>query len=609
MAAGDTVYVFIGNGNGTFAGPATYPVAFTGTNNPILGFTVGDFNGDGNPDLAVGGKPGLAVLPGTGTGSFGAPIYSTISGAGFQTAVAGDFNNDGKIDLAASGVLYLGKGDGTFTQSTAFLAGVAGFLTSADFNSDGVPDLATAGSGLTSSSPVATVYLTAAAANLAPSPPSFEQVPAGQSSPPQTVTLTNLGIVALSDLSVSTTGEFSQTSTCALSLNPSSQCQTEVTFAPAAAGPQSGALVVSDNALPNPQVVALSGTGTGPGIGLSPASLNFNVQEVGTPSAPQTLMVSNPGTAALTVSSIAASANYGATNTCTTAPVEAGSSCTVTVTFTPTASGVLNGNITITSDANNQAGSAQTVPLTGTGSVVALSLSPTSLDLGSVIVGAASAAQTVTLTNTGTAALGITTIAASGDFTATNTCGTSVAVGGKCTITVTFKPSAGGSRTGALTLTDSAPGSPQTVTLDGAGEDFTLGAASGASTTASVSPGQPATYTLSLTGLGGITLPISFACTGAPAESSCSVSPASVTPGASAASVTVTVATTAPSIVVPPASGGRDLRRMKSDTTRSAGGLMSRAPSNGVGLLVKASRRARLASGHQNFPLVPSASS
>jgi len=104
----------------------------------------------------------------------------------------------------------------------------------------------------------------------------------------------------------------------------------------------------------------------------------------------------------------------------------------------------------------------------------AASLSTTSLSFGTQAVATTSAAQTVTLTNTGSASLVVTNLAVVGanlgDFAEiADTCRGSVAAGGSCTIGVTFTPSAGGERTAALSITDNAPGSPQTVSLSGAG--------------------------------------------------------------------------------------------------------------------------------------------
>src|SRR5262249_37195476 len=94
-----------------------------------------------------------------------------------------------------------------------------------------------------------------------------------------------------------------------------------------------------------------------------------------------------------------------------------------------------------------------------------VSLSPTSLSFGNQTVGTSSAAQPVTLKNTGTATLLISSIGTSGDFTQTNNCGSSVTAGASCTISVTFRPLAKGTRNGTLAVVDNASGSPQTVSL------------------------------------------------------------------------------------------------------------------------------------------------
>jgi hypothetical protein len=85
-------------------------------------------------------------------------------------------------------------------------------------------------------------------------------------------------------------------------------------------------------------------------------------------------------------------------------------------------------------------------------------------------VGSTSSAQTVTLTNTGNALLTITGIAVSGDFSETSTCGSSLAAGASCKISVKFAPTATGTRTGAVTIDDSAAGSPHIVSLTGTGK-------------------------------------------------------------------------------------------------------------------------------------------
>jgi hypothetical protein len=216
-------------------------------------------------------------------------------------------------------------------------------------------------------------------------------------------------------------------------------------------------------------MTAYKSTGSGaPSASLSSSSLTFTSQQVGTTSAAQTITLTNTGSAALSITSIVASAQFGQTDTCGSS-VAAGGSCTISVTFTPTSTGPQSGTITITNNAN---GNPQTVNLTGTGTMTAapaVSLSTTSLTFGSQQIGTTSAAQRLTVTNTGSAALSITSIVASSQFGQTDTCGSSVATGGTCTISVTFTPASTGTQTGSITITDNASGNPQTVNLTGTG--------------------------------------------------------------------------------------------------------------------------------------------
>ena len=95
------------------------------------------------------------------------------------------------------------------------------------------------------------------------------------------------------------------------------------------------------------------------------------------------------------------------------------------------------------------------------------SVSPTSLAFGSQAVGTTSSSKTVTVKNSGSGPLSIGSITASGDFTQTNNCGSSLAASSSCTINVSFAPRAVASITGALTIVDSASTSPQIVKMTG----------------------------------------------------------------------------------------------------------------------------------------------
>lgn len=288
---------------------------------------------------------------------------------------------------------------------------------------------------------------------------------------------------------------------------------------------------------------------TAPVASLTPGSLTFASQAVGTTSAQQQVVLNNIGGSALTISSIVAGGDFAQTNNCGSSVAVSGS-CTLSVTFSPTASGTRTGSVTITDDA---AGSPHVVTLSGTGSAAAApaaSLSPTTLAFPATAVGTSSSSKTVTLSNQGNAGLSISSMQASGDFTQTNNCPSTLAASSSCTFNITFTPSASGNRTGALTINDNAAGSPHSVSLSGSGSDFTLAASTSSGT---VTAGGSATFTVTVTpASGGFSNQIQLTCSGAPSASTCTLSPNSVTPGSTAASVTVTVATSGSSSTVFP---------------------------------------------------------
>jgi len=309
-------------------------------------------------------------------------------------------------------------------------------------------------------------------------------------------------------------------------------------------------------------VVISTSSGGAPSASLSPTSLTFPSEPAGTTSAAQQVTLSNAGTAPLTLHSFVINGDFSFTDNCQ-ATLAPSASCTFGVTFKPTATGTRTGTLTINDDASD---SPQQVSLTGTGTAGAAvaSVAPTGLTFSTQLVSTTSAPQQVTLSNTGTAALAISSVAASGDFTFTDNCGASVAANSSCTFSITFKPTAGGTRTGSLIIADNATGSPQTVTLTGSGGDFTLAPVSGATLSATVKRGQTATYNLSVAPTGGLGGTISFSCSGAPPESACTVSPESLTTnGTTVTNFSVTVPTTAPSAMLPLA-----LRRLPGDPAR-----------------------------------------
>jgi len=199
------------------------------------------------------------------------------------------------------------------------------------------------------------------------------------------------------------------------------------------------------------------------GVNASPTALTFSPTVVGSTSAAQSVTVANPTSAAAAVSSITASGPFAETNNCGSS-IAANSSCTVNVTYTPTAAGAATGSVTI-----NAGGVTNTVSLSGTGTAPGpvLSASPASLSFPSTDVGSSATTQTVTVTNTGTTAATVSSVAVTGAYSQTNNCAT-IAVNGSCTVTVKFTPTAA-TNTGTLTVNSNANNTPLTVGLSGAG--------------------------------------------------------------------------------------------------------------------------------------------
>jgi hypothetical protein len=413
---------------------------------PGSGIAEGDFNKDGKLDLvALGDRDGRGrIYLGTGSGTF-----TEINGgvAGLGNVAVGDFNGDGILDLAAGSnydygsnyvIIYLGNGDGTFgggyryeTQYTPTVLSVA------DVNGDGKLDIVTNGGVLIGNGNG--TFTEGATINLYSSYNPLIGDFNGDG---------NLDIVIGGYLLLGNGGGTFQAPVFLFNDNASAMADFN----------GDGKLDVVGTYL-YLQVP----------ISVSPNALNFGSQNVGTKSNPQNVTLLNDGTSAIPLSGFSFGGadpnDFSQTNNCP-ASLAVGASCQVGVVFAPKVGGPLQATLNVN---YSGLGSPQTVALSGTGAAATVTLTPSDLKYGLQLYETTSSPRTATLTNTGTVPVTISNIATNGPFNQTNNCPASLALNANCQIQVTFKPTGAGYLHGKLSISDSAHGSPQSVTLSGTG--------------------------------------------------------------------------------------------------------------------------------------------
>jgi len=573
------VAVLLGNGDGTFQSPTAYSVTDASS------IVAGRFTNDGGSIDLVAGE---TLLVNNGAGVF---TPSSLGVPGFRPFAVGDFRQIGVLDIAGligPNIQVLNNnGISTFTPGQNFPGGttVAGMLT-ADFNGDGILDLAVLDTG----GPAVRVFLGLSGGGFNTASPLTTGTPPGgiaftaadfngdskqdialvsQSTGGQVSILNGNGdgsftsgfsqLLANPVTGGIVTGDFNEdgkldlaTGTYILPGNGNGTFQTPINF-----GGTAEVLATGDfNGDGRPDLVAQSSPNVAillqQGVLVSPTTLNFSAQTVGTSSASQQITLSNIQNAVLTINSISITGpnanEFSQTNGCG-ASLAANSSCSIKITFTPTAAGTATAFVSV---ADNAASSPQTVSLAGVGQTAGpgatLNPSPVNFTPTQPQLVGTSASVPVSLSNTGNAALTIASIAFTGpnaaEFAQTNNCPTSLGVQASCTINVTFTPTAGGSptATASLSVTDNAPTSPQTVPLTGAVQNFSL---TTTCTSLNVVPGQTAIFTVDLAPVNGFTKSVALSCSGAPALATCTVTPTSMTlDGSTTVQARVTATTT-----------------------------------------------------------------
>lgn len=314
---------------------------------------------------------------------------------------------------------------------------------------------------------------------ISPTTLAFGNQVVGTTSASQSVTLINTGNAALDVTVVAAASPFTRTgagscgSTSPITIAAGVSCTLAYTFTPAAVGAATQTLSVTANG-PGSGSIVLSGNGTQGHLTISPTTLSFGDQAIGTTSSVRTATLKNDGTAPLNVTAVTAASTPFAAATGTSCnplgqTLAVNASCTLAYVFTPTTAGPASQMLTVTADAPG----GGTITLSGYGLQGALDISPASVDFGNQSVGTTSATRTIAIKNGGDAPLSVTALtAASTPFARTGgdcpAVPITLAPGNYCTLAYTFTPTTTGAASQTLTVTANGPGG-NTIALSGTG--------------------------------------------------------------------------------------------------------------------------------------------
>ena len=214
-------------------------------------------------------------------------------------------------------------------------------------------------------------------------------------------------------------------------------------------------------------VARIASNTAGPLACFSKTSVSFGGVYINT-TLDSSLTMTNCGGAVMNIGAVTAAAPFSVTSDCG-ATLDAGASCTVTVTFSPTAVGNFAGTLKVSDDAG---ASPQLIRLNASGVVAVMQMTNYSSTFSPQLVGVTSPFGLLAIKNTGGGTMTISNVAISGDFAIiSNSCGAQLYGLASCAIRMTFTPTAVGVRTGTITIQDNASGSPHSANFSGTGVD------------------------------------------------------------------------------------------------------------------------------------------
>jgi hypothetical protein len=469
-----TGFTIIGSPNGQTIQPGQ-SLSFTAQ---FLPTSVGNATGSISVASNAPNSPMTIALTGSGTQ---AGLASAPSSVGFGNVVVGSSGSAsvslsnsgsasvaiGQVSVSGTGFTMVGAPSGQTIQPGQSVSFTTKFSPTSAGNATGTISVASNAPN----SPM-TIPLTGAGTQPAlastPASVSFGKVVVGASGS-VSLNLSNPGTasVTISQASITGTGFSMVGSPAGQTVQPGQSFSFTTQFLPTSAGNATGSISVASNAPNSPMTIALTGTGTVPGLGVSPAAVNFKGVVVGS-SGTATLNLSNAGSAAVTISQASVSGTaFTISGLAAGLTIQPGQSSSFTAQFLPTSAGSASGSISVSSNSPN---SPMSIALTGTGTQPEIGAIPSSAPFGNVTVGNTNS-QTITLTNGGTANLTISQGSVSGTGFKITGLSTPLTItpGSNATFNAVFAPAGAGKVTGSISLANDAPSSPYTIALSGTG--------------------------------------------------------------------------------------------------------------------------------------------